>query len=248
MADEILHFLRISTFPHHSKAPSTAMDYCTADDPFVQYEHLAKSWEHSGQSHRWKKQLKAPQSKKTAEGGVRKVSYSSENQCPEAAEGIAQHRGITCLKWQGTSFKSNAFAASHVRAVSDRIKRVVSKRQAPHLLAQSRNERQGILSCIVYLTEGKALTFAVCSFFRVSSSPFLLRKMHLVQHQLLQLQMWRSRKPSANCTAGRSAQCCVTDSQEFDKALESTLITTSLPFWERLKLWKYIQRWTFSIK
>lgn len=133
MADEILHFLRISTFPHHSKAPSTAMDYCTADDPFVQYEHLAKSWEHSGQSHRWKKQLKAPQSKKTAEGGVRKVSYSSENQCPEAAEGIAQHRGITCLKWQGTSFKSNAFAASHVRAVSDRIKRVVSKRQAPHL-------------------------------------------------------------------------------------------------------------------
>lgn len=133
MADQILHFLRISKFPYHSKAPSTAMDYCTANDPFVQSEHLAKSWEHSGQSHRWKKQLKASESKKTAEGGVRKVSYNSETQCSEAAEGIAQHRGITCPKRQGTRFKSNASAASHVHAVRDRIKRAVSKRQTSQL-------------------------------------------------------------------------------------------------------------------
>lgn len=98
MADLIPHFLRISKCPDHSKAPSTAIDYYMPDDPFVQYEHLAKSWEHLGQSHRWKKQMKASQSKKTAEAGVRKVSYNSETQCSEAAEGIAQHRGRAHLK------------------------------------------------------------------------------------------------------------------------------------------------------
>lgn len=98
MADPILHFLRISKCPYHSKALSIAIDYHMPDDPFVQYEHLAKSWEHLGQSHRWKKQLKASQSKKTAEAGVRKVSYNSETQCSEAAEGIAKHRGRTHLK------------------------------------------------------------------------------------------------------------------------------------------------------
>lgn len=100
------------------------------DDPFVQYEHLAKSWEHLGQSHRWKKQLKASQSKKTAEAGVRKVSYNSETQRSEAAEGIAQHRGRAHLKWQGISFKRNAFAASLMHVVSNRIKMIASRRQA----------------------------------------------------------------------------------------------------------------------
>lgn len=69
-----------------------------SDDPFVQYEHLAKSWEHLGQSHRWKKQLKVLQSKKTAGAGVRNVSYNSDTQQSEAATGIAQHRGRICLK------------------------------------------------------------------------------------------------------------------------------------------------------
>lgn len=69
-----------------------------SDDPFVQYEHLAKSWEHLGQSHRWKKQLKVLQSKKTAEAGVRNVRYNSDTQQREAAEGVAQHRGRICSK------------------------------------------------------------------------------------------------------------------------------------------------------
>lgn len=94
----ISKFLKESQFPYHSKAPSTAIDYHMPDDPFVQYEHLSKSWEHLGQSHRWKKQLKSSQSKKTAEAGVRKVSYNSDTQCSEAAGGIAQHRGRTHLK------------------------------------------------------------------------------------------------------------------------------------------------------
>lgn len=92
MADLILRSLRISKCPLHSKVSSTAIDHYMPDDPSVQYQHLAKSSEHLRQSHRWKKLLKASQSK-IAEAGVRKVSYSSETQCSETAKGIARHRG-----------------------------------------------------------------------------------------------------------------------------------------------------------
>lgn len=82
-----------------------------SDDPFVQYEHFAKSWEHLGQSHRWKKQLKVLQSKKTSEAGVRKVSYNSDTQHSEDAEGIIQHRRIYLI-WAG--YKSSTSAARHI--------------------------------------------------------------------------------------------------------------------------------------
>jgi len=85
-----------------------------SDDPFVQYEHFAKSWEHLGQGHRWKKQLKVLQSKKTSEAGVRKVSYNSDTQQSEDAEEIIQHRGRICLTWQGAGYKSSTFSASHI--------------------------------------------------------------------------------------------------------------------------------------
>ena len=79
-----------------------------SDDPFVQYEHFAKSWEHLGQGH------KVLQSKKTSEAGVRKVSYNSDTQQSEDAEEIIQHRGRICLIWQGAGYKSSTFAASHI--------------------------------------------------------------------------------------------------------------------------------------
>lgn len=108
MADLILCSLRISKCPLHSKAPSTAIDHYMPDDPFVQYEHLAKSWEHLGQSHRWKKLPKASQSK-TTEAGVRKVSYSSETQCTDTCRGNCPAQGKNPFEVTGRKFLKKCF-------------------------------------------------------------------------------------------------------------------------------------------